>query len=80
MTTRSVAEIGRSVISQLAEERPDIKIKRIMGTRVGAMRLARVYFEDGAFVQVPLLPLKTTAGFLISDLAAKISASRKLAN
>lgn len=72
MTTHSVAAIGRRVIERLEQERPDIRIKKIVGGRIGSVRLAKIHFDDGRFVQLPLSALGTHTYDLTDALAQAI--------
>ncbi|MBL8474438.1 MAG: hypothetical protein JNM98_21800 [Rhodocyclaceae bacterium] len=56
MTTVSAAYIGRLAIKRLRDTHPEIceSIARISGVAVGNMRVARVYYKDSRYLQVPL--------------------------
>jgi len=68
MTTRSGGYIGQRAIEILASKAPDVRITKIVGANMGSVRLAKVHFEDGRFLQVQIGRKGDHTGLLVDSL------------
>lgn len=68
MTTRSGGYIGQRAMEILAVKAPEVRIKKIVGANMGNVRLAKVHFEDGRFLQVQIGMKGDHTGRLVTNL------------
>lgn len=72
MTTVSGGYIGKRVLEILATKAPEVRIKKIVGANMGSIRLAKVHFEDGGFLQVQIGMKGDHTGRLVDSLVATL--------
>lgn len=72
MTTVSGGYIGKRAQEILATKAPEVRITKIVGANMGSMRLAKVHFEDGRFLQVHIGMKGDHTGRLVDSLVAAL--------
>jgi hypothetical protein len=77
MTTNSMRHYLDTAVRQVAIDRPDIKVAKTKGVRMGNIRLAQITLEGGAYTQTTFPPLGTHSQAVIDQLVKQIKSLKK---